>query len=381
MRKWNRIILSLIVSAILLTSCGTSQDNLKDTQKITEESNTMDFTSVKIGAFTSSNKDDGGWNQVQYAGLTKMLENLGLSDEQFVFIEDVAEEGNSGVATVVQQMVEDGCNIIIGVASGYKDAMGSVAKEYPDIQFVQFNGYTSKNEVGYSIRHYQGMFLCGYICSLVSGTDELGYVTGYPEASNILALNAFAQGAKYGNPLATVQVSWTNSWYDPAAEKECANSLITKGITCIGMSAASSPAIPQACQEAGVYCTGYHLDMKKYAPEAVMTSFMWNWAPIFEDIVTRFVQGQGIPFQENYFWGADKGCAAIADINLGIVPQEIADKVYKAQEMIISGEIDVFSGELRDNQGNVVVPKGETMSDGQMMDMGFLLDNVIGTLP
>lgn len=85
--------------------------------------------------------------------------------------------------------------------------------------------------------------------------------------------------------------------------------------------------------------------------------------------------------QENYFWGADKGCAAIADINLGIVPQEIADKVYKAQEMIISGEIDVFSGELRDNQGNVVVPKGETMSDGQMMDMGFLLDNVIGTLP
>ena len=55
--------------------------------------------------------------------------------------------------------------------------------------------------------------------------------------------------------------------------------------------------------------------------------------------------------QENYFWGADKGCAAIADINLGIVPQEIADKVYKTQEMIISGEIDVFSGELRDNQG------------------------------
>lgn len=270
MRKWNRIILSLIVSAILLTSCGTSQDNLKDTQKITKESNTMDFTSVKIGAFTSSNKDDGGWNQVQYAGLTEMLENLGLSDEQFVFIEDVAEEGNSGVATVVQQMAEDGCNIIIGVASGYKDAMDS---------------------------------------------------------------------------------------------------------------AASSPAIPQACQEAGVYCTGYHLDMKEYAPEAVMTSFMWNWAPIFEDIVIRFVQDQGIPFQENYFWGADKGCAAIADINLGIVPQEIADKVYKAQEMIISGEIDVFSGELRDNQGNVVVPKGETMSDGKMMDMGFLLDNVIGTLP
>ena len=33
MRKWNRIILSLIVSAILLTSCGTSQDNLKDTQE------------------------------------------------------------------------------------------------------------------------------------------------------------------------------------------------------------------------------------------------------------------------------------------------------------------------------------------------------------
>ena len=66
---------------------------------------------------------------------------------------------------------------------------------------------------------------------------------------------------------------------------------------------------------------------------------------------------------------------------MDIVPQDVADKVLETQEKVISGEIDVFGGELKDNEGNVIVPEGETMSDEMILDMGCLVENVIGTLP
>ena len=44
-----------------------------------------DLSKVKIGAFTSNNKDDGGWSQAQYTGLAAAVKNLGLSEDQFLF--------------------------------------------------------------------------------------------------------------------------------------------------------------------------------------------------------------------------------------------------------------------------------------------------------
>lgn len=338
-----------------------------------------DFSKIKIGAIVNTTKADGGFCQKQYEGLSTAMKNLGMDvDTQLVFMEQVPEEGADST-NAMTALINEGCNMIFGQSSGYRDAIDALAPSHPDVQFAQFNGSVADNTIGYGSRDYQTMFLCGYISALMSEKNELGYSAGMPEASVVRGINAFAVGAKYANPDATVQVVWANSWYDPAAEKECANSLIAKGITCIGINA-SSPAIAQACEEAGVYCTGYHLDMKSYAPKAVMVSFMWNWTPIFEDIIAQFAE-KGKPYGEYYFWGADKECAQISDVNTDIVPQEIADKVKEAYDKVVSGEIDVFGGELKDNKGNVLVPAGETMSDEKILQQGFFVDNVIGTLP
>ena len=108
---------------------------------------------------------------------------------------------------------------------------------------------------------------------------------------------------------------------------------------------------------------------------------MWNWQPLFEEIITQFAKNSNKPYGDYYFWGSDKGCAQISDVNLDIVPQEKADKIQEIKGKIESGEIDVFGGELKDNEGNVVVPAGETMPDEKIMDMGCLVEGVIGSLP
>ena len=337
---------------------------------------------LKVGAITTLTKDDGGWCQAQYVGITDAMKNLGMSDDQLVFAEEIAEEG-SDAKILVEQLIADGCNIIIGASSGYKDMIASVAPEHPDILFMQFNGVVLDNAIGYAVRDYQSMFLMGYLAALkdqdLGGTGNLGYSAGQPEASVVRGINAFALGAKYANPDATVTVQWANSWYDPAAETECAKTLIQSGVKVMGINA-SSPAIAQACEEAGAFCTGYHQDMKEYAPNAVLSSHIWNWGPIFTDAFQQFAE-TGVPEGSYMLYGQDKGCPTIAPINEDLVSQEIIDKVLELQEQIKSGEFECLAGEIKDNEGNVVVPEGEVMSDEKMMDMSMLVENVNGKLP
>jgi len=338
----------------------------------------MAASEVKVGAITTLVKNDGGWCQAQYEGITTAMKNAGLDPEtQLIFLENITEEQTS-VQAAVDQLVSEGCQIIFGASTGYAPILSELAPSYPEITFAQV-GDQVPNIVGYQIRDYQSMFLCGYLMGLLSENNELGYSAGMNEASVRRGINAFALGAKAANPEATVTVMWANSWYDIAKETECANTLINMGITHMGINA-SSPAIPEACEKAGAFCTGYHMDMKDRAPKAVTTSFKWNWAPIMQDVLEKFMAGT-LAKDAYYFWGADKDCSQIADINLDIVPQETADQVYAMREKIISGEVEVYDGGetgLKDNKGNVLVEAGQIMSDENIMSQMFLVENVKG---
>ena len=41
-----------------------------------------------------------------------------------------------------------------------------------------------------------------------------------------------------------------------------------------------------------------------------------------------------------------------------------------------SGEVQVYAGELKDNQGNVLVQEGQVMSDEDIIQQNFFVDNV-----
>ena len=351
----------------------------EDTQKVTEtDSKDLDYSGIKIGVISNTVKEDGGWTQSHWESFKKVMEELNLSDDQLLFMEEVPTEGPDAM-NVMEQLVEQQCDMIISVTSTYTDVTNMMAKRYPDIQFYQFNGQVSENVTSFNIRDYEAIFLTGFLAAKMSDGDLLGYVANYPEASIVRNTNAFAAGVKYANPEGKVQVVWTNSWYDPGVEKESANSLLAAGVTCMGLNA-SSPAVPQACEEAGAYSVGFHIDMKQYAPESVLTSYVANWAPIYVDMIQQFAMTGGNE-TKSYFWGLDRICSTFAPINEDIVPAELIAEVEALKEKVYSGEVKVFQGELYDNEGNLVLNEGEEFSDEKLLDMGLLIDNVIGSLP
>lgn len=379
-KKMISILMAAAMTMSMLAGCGSSDGSGSSDPSQQEESSeeSSDFSDIMIGAIVNTTVDDGGWIQSQYESLQASMEALGMSEDQLQVVEGVAETGTD-CTNAAESLILNGCNVILGLSTGYKSSLESLSESYPDVQFAQADGESMNgNLVGYQIRSYEGMFLCGYICGLMSENNELGYSAGMPEASVIQGINAYALGAKYANPDATVRVVFCNSWYDPQAEAECANSLISLGITYMGINA-SSPAIPQACEEAGVYCTGYHVDMEEQAPGAVLLSYMWNWEPIFTDMLTKYAEADGT-IEEDYYWGAAEGCATISDFNDDLVPEDIQEQVTAVQEQITAGELDVLAGEILDNEGNVIVEEGSTMEDSVNRNMDFLVENVIGSL-
>ena len=387
MKKLLALMLVLAMVACLFAGCGDTSDGsskpAEDTQTTTEtntgtgSTGTADYSGVKIGVLLSNTVSDGGWNQAMYTSLMQTISDLGMSEDQVIPVESLPEGGNEADSTIVQ-LVDEGCNLIIGASSGFVTNINAAYASYPDVYFAQFEGGSGDNYCAFSCYDIEAIFMCGYAAALMSEVDELGYVAPNPQTSVVRGINAFAAGAKAANPNATVQVAWVNSWYDPAGEKECANALLGEGIQCLGYNG-STTSVCQAAQEAGGYCTGYNIDMHDYAPTAVLTSFVWDWSPQFTEIITQVATGS---------WTSDlkianmaDGSATLAPWNEEIMPEDVIAQCEQMYQSIIDGETVVLAGPLTDQNGNELLAEGETFTIDELINCYWFLDNVIGDLP
>ncbi len=337
---------------------------------------TKDVSDLVIGELHYSVVEDGGWAQAMHTGLLTACENLGIDPStNLLTMEEIAEEDPALIESAVEELVDNGADIILGCSAGYAAILAELQEEFPEVVFAQQGNDVYDNIIEFQIRGYEGMFQAGYLSALMNeGSNELGFEASMDEASVRTAINAYALGAKHANPDATVQVVWADSWYDLDIESNNAKTLIDSGIKYMGMEA-SSPAVPQTCESNGAFCVGYNVDMQESAPGAVLTSFTWNWAPIFEDIFTKVADGT-IDISANYYEGGE--CSKLAPFNEELVPAEIQKKVEEVRDQIASGEINIYSGELKDDQGNVLVADGETMSDEEILAQEFFVENVKG---
>ncbi len=329
-----------------------------------------DFSEMKIGEIESYVIQDGGWCQATHEGIVSAMNDLGIPEENLIVLESIDDTDQASVQAAAEQLISEGCTLIIGASTGYASFLPEIAAEYPEVTFAQW-GNKVDGLIGYEIRSYEGMFLAGYACEMMSENPQLGFSASYDEFSVRTAINAYALGAKYANEEATVKVACADSWYDIDKETQCAQSLIDAGITYMGMEA-SSPAIPETCEKNGAYVVGYHNDMSDLAPDAVVVSFTWNFAPIFKQIMISANDGSATS-ADFYYWGGE--CSKLTDF-ASFVPDDVKAAVESVKADIDAGNLQVYSGELKDDEGNVLVNEGEVMDDESILLQEFFVENV-----
>ncbi len=330
---------------------------------------------VKVGFIYVGPVGDAGWTYAHDLGRRYLEEHVpGVITD---YIESVPE-GEEAYRVIVD-FIKKGYKIIFTTSFGYMDPTAKAAKEYPNVHFFHCSGYkyNHTNFSAYFGRMYQARFLTGIVAGMMTKSNIIGYVAAFPIPEVIRGINAFALGVKLVNPKAKVHVVWTRTWYNPAAEREAAISLLDSGADVITQHQ-DSPAPVQAAAERGKYAIGYDSDMSIFAPEAHLTAPIWHWGVFYEAAVKGILNGtwkHGF-----YWWGMDKGIVDIAPFGPA-VPDKVKAVVNAFKELIVEGKFDPFTGPIYDQSGKLRVEKGVRMSDDALLSMNWFVDNVVGSIP
>ncbi len=318
---------------------------------------------------------DAGWTYAHDQGRLELEKNV--PNVETAYVESVPEGADA--ERVFRDFAEKGYDVIFGTSFGYMDVMAALAEEYPDVYWLHCSGYKSngKNFTNYFGRMYQPRYLSGLVAGKMTKSNKIGYVAAFPIPEVIRGINAFTLGVRKVNPNATVQVVWTNTWYDPPTEREAAETLLSSGVDVIAQHQ-DTPAPMQAAQDHGAYGIGYNSDMRSFAPKAVLTGPVWHWGVYYTKVVKDIQAGK---FDPTPYWGG------LADgvVDLGpygdMVPDDVKALVEQEKQKIIDGSWDVFCGPIKDQNGNVKVPEGQCLSDEEMLSMKWFVEGVVGEIP
>lgn len=280
-------------------------------------------------------------------------EALGLTDEQ-VIVKVNVPEGNECYETAAE-LVEAGCDVIFADSFGHEDFMIKAAKEFTDVVFCHATGTKAHTEnlpnyYNAFASIYEGRYLVGVAAGLklnemiengeiTASEAKMGYVGAFPYAEVKSGYTSFFLGARSVCPTVTMDVKFTNSWFDIALEKEAANALIADG--CVLMSQhADSEGAPKACEEAGVPDVAYNLDTREWGPNTALVSSKINWQPYFEHMITAVSKGEAIT--QDFCGGLAEDVVQILGLNDKVAAEGTEAKLEEVKKALINGEINVF---------------------------------------
>lgn len=328
---------------------------------------------IKAGFIYVGPVGDGGWTYAHDLG-RKEMEKLPFVKPS-TYIESVSE--GSDAARVITNLVKKGHNVIFTTSFGFMDATINVAKRFKDVIFMHCSGYKTAENVGtYFGRMYEPRYLSGIIAGSMTKSNIIGYVAAFPIPEVIRGINAFTLGVRSVNKDAIVKVVWTQTWFDPGTERNAAESLLDVGADVLAMHQ-DTPATLQAAENKGKYVIGYNSDMRSYAPKGFLTAPVWNWGAIYKYIAENIHNGTWK--SEQIWWGMDKNAVDLAPIS-DSVPENVKTLVMDIKNQIVEGKIKIFSGPIKDQSGNIILPEGKTFTDTELLRMNFFVEGVQGSL-
>ena len=378
-----RILVLPMLAALTLPACSRSND--KDKNRTTEgrdgegeAASTPDKgkseDKLKVAFVYVGPIGDAGWTYAHDQARLDLEKTFPWVET--AYRESVPEGAESERA--ITQFASKGYKLIFTTSFGYMDPTINVARRFPDTVFMHCAGYKRADNVGtYFGRMYQAKYLAGLIAGARSKAGKVGFVAPHPIPEVIRHINAFAIGVRESNPKATVQVVWTNSWFDPAKEKEAANALLDAGADVIATGADSAAPL-QAAEARGALAIGYDSDSRELAPRAFLTAPLWDWTVIYRDVVQKVRDGS---WKSGDSWGGlETGVVLLAPMT-DLVPAEVKAVVEKRKGEIERGERKVFAGPLSKQDGSEAVAGGSAPSDQELLSMSYFVAGVEGTIP
>ncbi|MBQ1391605.1 MAG: BMP family ABC transporter substrate-binding protein [Firmicutes bacterium] len=347
MKKKSLVLLLIVVLAAvtLLAGCGGSS-NSGSSEPAQEAEEAPAF---KAG-FICLHDENSTYDLNFINGAKEACEKLGI---EYMIKVNIPEGQECYDAAA--DMVDAGCNIIFADSFGHEDYMIEAAKEFTDVQFCHSTGTKAHTE-GLDNYHnafasiYEGRYLAGVAAGLklnemIEAGDitaeqaKIGYVGAFTYAEVISGYTSFFLGARSICPSATMEVTFTGSWYDETAEKEGATNLINDNCVLISQHADSMGA-PTACENAGVPDVSYNGSTVDACPNTFIVSSRIDWAPYYEYAIKAAMAGEAIDTD----WTGTLATESVrlTDVNGNAAAAGTDEKIAEVRKGLEDGSIHVF---------------------------------------
>ncbi len=332
MKKFLALVLSLMLCLTAVSALASESE-----------------TKVKIG-FIFLHDENSTYDLNFLNAAKEACEKLGV---EYVLRTNVAEGQECYDAAA--DLADEGCNIIFADSFGHESFMIEAAKEFPEVEFCHATGTKAHTENLENYHNafatiYEGRYMAGVAAGMklnemiangefTADEAKVGYVGAYPYAEVKSGYTSFFLGLRSVCPSATMEVTFTNSWYDEALEKEGAQMLIQNGCKLISQHADSMGA-PTACEVAGVPNVSYNGSTVSACPNTFIVSSRINWAPYFEYIITAVEKGEKIA--TDWTGTVATGSVELSDVNEAAAAKGTLEALAQVKADLESGAVKVF---------------------------------------
>lgn len=348
-----KIIALVLVMMLALCACGKSGSD-------TNNAGNAEKKTVKAG-FICLHDENSTYDLNFINAAKEACDKLGV---EYVLKTNIPEGQECYEAAC--ELADSGCDFVFADSFGHEDYMIEAAKDYPDVEFCHATGTKAHTE-NLSNYHnafatiFQGRYLAGIAAGMklnemiadgkiTADQCKIGYVGAYTYAEVISGYTSFFLGARSVCPTATMEVTFTGSWYDETAEKEAANNLIKDGCVLLSQHADSMGA-PTACETAGVPDVSYNGSTASACPNTFIVSSRIDWAPYFEYVINCIRNNTEIATD----WTGDISTGSVVLTELGSAAAEgTKGAIDEASKKLVEGTLHVFDTSTFTKDGQTV---------------------------
>lgn len=315
---------------------------------------------ITVGMILLGSHSDDGFSGTSHDAMEKACMEMGVR----LVVEENVEDNTESCLGAVQRLTEKGAQAILLNSTEYVKYVSRLMKEYPELSFFC-------NDAGdgsvcscatYSLRMYQPRYLAGILAGMETSTNKLGYIVAEENSETLRGINAFALGAQSVNPDIEVIVGVTGEWQNEETEAELTKNLIfTENIDVITYHQDDN-AVLKTAEECGIKTIGYH-SYQEGCSDNYLGVVRGNWDVVYKSIIKDCINGKA-DMGERYWLGCDEAAVELW-VDSKNVSESIINDLRNIERRLVEGR-DVFSGEIYDNQGDLICADKECISDDRL---------------
>jgi basic membrane lipoprotein Med (substrate-binding protein (PBP1-ABC) superfamily) len=278
---WVRCLVTLAAASALVTTVPTS---------VAPAGAASPTTTLKVALVAPSAVNDLAFTQSMVSALESLKTSyklqISISDNEYVV---------SDAANLIRQYAAQGYNLVIAHGSQYGSILQALAPKFRKVSFAWGTAgstFRQPNIYAYQANSNEGGYVQGYMASMLSKSHVIGVIGPIDVGDAQLYVDGFKAGVLAQDPKATVHVSFTGSFSDVSLMASAAKAYVADGADVLTGSSQSVVGAIGIAKADKVAWFGTQWSQASLAPSQVVSSQIYNWAPVLEQIITGIRGGK-----------------------------------------------------------------------------------------